>query len=50
MRLSLRKNYFILLCSLSLESGGHLRLKQGGADRTMDALMAWGSADFFDRF
>lgn len=50
MLLSLGKNLFILLCSLSLESPGGLRFETGGADRAMDALMARGSADFLDRF
>ncbi len=50
MSLSLRRNLFILSCSLSLEAPGDLRFEVGVAGRVMDALLTRSSAGFIHRF
>ncbi|WP_257310112.1 hypothetical protein [Geothrix fuzhouensis] len=49
MSLSPPRNFFILLCSLSLEPPGGLGFETGGADRVMGALMPLSIAGYIYR-
>jgi hypothetical protein len=50
MSLSLRRIPSILLCSLSLEAPGNLRLESSLAARVLDVLLTRGGASFIYRF
>jgi hypothetical protein len=50
MSLSLRRNLFILLCSLSLEAPGDVRFESSLAARVLGVLLTRGGASFIYRF